>query len=46
MWENGPMKAFLGGVIVMLAVSIGAFYALQGLDWSSANVYRSENVRL
>lgn len=40
------MKAFLLAVVVMIVVSAGAWYALDTLDWSSAERYSSEHVRL
>ena len=42
------MKAFLAAVVVAVLLAIGAAYALDWLDRSSANVYQTDrgNVRL
>lgn len=40
------MRAFIAGAVVAILLGVAAGFALEWLDWSSANVYRSENVRL
>lgn len=42
------MKAFLAAVVVAVLLAIGAAFALDWLDRSSANVYQTDqgNVRL
>jgi len=40
------MKAFLLGLIAALGIAIGAHYAIGTLDWSSADRYSSQSVRL
>lgn len=40
------MKAFLAAVIVGAGLSVAAWYALNGLGFTSAEVYSTENVRL
>jgi quinol-cytochrome oxidoreductase complex cytochrome b subunit len=46
--EGTTMKAFLAAVVVAVLLAIGAAYALDWLDRSSANVYQTDrgNVRL
>jgi hypothetical protein len=42
------MKAFLAAVVAAIVIAVGSAYALNWLNYSSANVYQSEqgNVRL
>jgi hypothetical protein len=40
------MKAMLTGFAVMIAISIGAYFVLTDLGFSSADVGSGENVRL
>ena len=42
------MKAFIISIVLLVVVSIGAAYALDTLDWSSANQSKTDrgNVRL
>jgi hypothetical protein len=40
------MKPFLMGVIAAIAIAIGAHYAMDRLDWSSAATFSSSSVRL
>jgi hypothetical protein len=41
------MKAFLAGVAAAILIAVVAAFALERLDWSSADVYQAQNsVRL
>ena len=40
------MKAMLTGFAVMIVISIGAYYTLNEMGFSSAEVGSNENVRL
>jgi hypothetical protein len=40
------MKAFLAAVVVTVLIAIAAAIGLEQLDWSSATVLASPNVRL
>lgn len=40
------MKAMLTGFVVMIVISVGAHYALEGMGFSSQEVYSGSNVRL
>ncbi len=40
------MKAMLAGFAAMILLSVGAWYALNEMGFSSADVYSSPNVRL
>jgi hypothetical protein len=40
------MKAFLLGILAAVGIAVGAYYAVNTLNWSSAARYSSEAVRL
>ena len=40
------MKAFLAGCVGAVLIAVVAYYALDTLGTSSANVYSTDNVRL
>lgn len=40
------MKAFMMAMIVGAGLSVGAWFVLNGLGFSSADVYSTSNVRL
>ena len=40
------MKAFLAAVVAMVVITVGADMALDRLGFSSAEVYKTDNVRL
>ncbi len=42
------MRAFLAAVVAAIVIAVAAAFALDALDWSSAQVYQSErgSVRL
>ncbi|MEL6746738.1 MAG: hypothetical protein AAGF32_01420 [Pseudomonadota bacterium] len=40
------MKAFVFAALAVVVISVGANYALTSMDWSSANTYATDNVRL
>ncbi|HEX6015034.1 MAG TPA: hypothetical protein VFY87_25200 [Geminicoccaceae bacterium] len=40
------MKAFLLGVLAAVGIAVGAYYAVNTLNWSSAARYSSDAVRL
>jgi len=40
------MKAFLAAIIVGAGLSVGAWFVLNGMGFSSADVYSTANVRL
>lgn len=42
------MKAFVSGVAAAIVIAVAAWLVLNGLDWSTAGFYQSEqgNVRL
>ena len=39
------MNGFLLGIVMMVAVSVGAFYVLKGMEISSQQAYSSVDVR-
>lgn len=39
------MKAFVTGVVAALVIAVVAAFALEALEWTSANVYSTDNVR-
>lgn len=39
------MKAFVTGVVAALVIAVVAAFALETLDWTSASVYSTDNVR-
>jgi hypothetical protein len=40
------MKSFLLGLIVAIAIAVGAHLAIGSYDWSAAAIYSPPNVRL
>ena len=40
------MKAFLASAVTIAVISIGSYYYLNGMGWTSANTFQSDNVRL
>ncbi len=40
------MKSFLAGCLAAIVIAVGAYFALDALGFSSADVYSSSNVRL
>ena len=40
------MKAMMTGFVVMIAISFGAYYALNEMGFSAADVFSGDNVRL
>ena len=40
------MKAFLAAVVAMIVIAVGADMALDRMGFSTAEVYKTENVRL
>ena len=41
------MRAFLASAFAIAVISVGAYYSLTGMEWTSANKYQSHsNVRL
>ncbi|WP_267913214.1 hypothetical protein [Thermohalobaculum xanthum] len=40
------MKAFLAAIIIGAGLAVGAWFVLNGMGFSSADVYSTENVRL
>jgi hypothetical protein len=40
------MKAFLTSAVAIAVISVGSYVYLNGMEWTAANKYQSENVRL
>ena len=40
------MKAFLASAIAIAVISVGSYYYLNGLGWTAAETFQSDNVRL
>ena len=40
------MKAFLASAVAIAVISTGAYFYLNGMQWTAANTFQSDNVRL
>ena len=40
------MKAMFAGILAAVVIAVAAFYVFEQLDYSSANTFATDNVRL